>query len=95
MHNNAIEKIENLQPNLRTLTHLYLQWNRIKTIENFDNLTNLKKLYLGHNEITELNGLCNLDNLEELHIENQNLPKNIEFEFDVDCLEYISVCLIK
>lgn len=78
-------------PNLQTSTHLYLQWNRITVIENFEHLKNLKKLYLGHNEIQKLTGLSHLNYLEELHIERQHLPDNFEFEFETDCLGCISV----
>lgn len=74
------------------LTHLYLQWNRIRKIENLAALKNLKKLYLSYNKIQCLEGVENLHQLEELHLEYQNLPSSSdEFSFDVDSMIGISV----
>lgn len=75
------------------LTHLYLQWNRIRKIENLDALKNLKKLYLSYNEIQRLECVENLHQLEELHLEYQNLASSqySEFTFDVDSIIGISV----
>lgn len=74
------------------LTHLYLQWNRIRRIENLNALKNLKKLYLSYNEIQRLECIENLHQLEELHLEYQKLPSSQdEFTFDIDSMIGISV----
>lgn len=73
------------------LTHLYLQWNRIKKIENLNELKQLRKLYLSYNEIACLEGVDRLNQLEELHLEYQNLQPHQQFSFDQNSLLGISV----
>lgn len=73
------------------LTHLYLQWNRIKKIENLNGLKHLRKLYLSYNEIQCLEGVETLNQLEELHLEYQNFEQNQQFTFDTSSLIGISV----
>lgn len=75
--------------NLTSLTHLYLQWNKIRKIENLSGLINLKKLYLGNNEITCLENVQSLCMLEELHIERQKID-SVAFNFDAISLLGIS-----
>lgn len=55
------------------LTHLYMQHNKIRKLENLDCLLNLRKLYVGYNCISVIEGLENVENLVELHVENQSL----------------------
>lgn len=55
------------------LTHLYMQHNKIRKLENLDCLQNLRKLYVGYNCISVIEGLENVENLVELHVENQSL----------------------
>lgn len=76
------------------MTHLYLQWNRIRKIEHLNQLKNLRKLYLSYNEISHLEGIDNLNLLTELHLEYQNLQPNKEFTFDVNSLIGISASFI-
>lgn len=73
------------------LTHLYLQWNCIRKIENLSDLKHLRKLYLSFNEIQYLEGVENLIHLEELHVEYQNLRPEQPFTFDRNSLNGISV----
>lgn len=73
------------------LTHLYLQWNRIKKIENLNGLKHLRKLYLSYNELQCLEGVDTLNQLEELHLEYQNFEQNQQFTFDTKSLIGISV----
>lgn len=73
------------------LTHLYLQWNCIRKIENLSDLKHLRKLYLSFNEIQCLEGVDNLIHLEELHVEYQNLRPEQPFTFDRNSLNGFSV----
>lgn len=54
------------------LTHLHLQWNKIRKIDGLDRLYHLKKLYLSNNCISVVENLDKNKFLEELHIEKQN-----------------------
>jgi len=61
---------------------LYLQKNRIATIENLDHLKKLKKLYLSNNKISVIENLEELKNLTELHVDNQSLSDDQNLVFD-------------
>jgi protein phosphatase 1 regulatory subunit 7 len=51
---NRINKIENLSGLSKTLRSLELGGNRIRSIENLDDLANLEELWLGKNKIARL-----------------------------------------
>lgn len=76
---------------LTELTHLYLQHNRIKRLENLNGLKNLRKLYLGGNEISRLENVEQLPRLEELHIDRQLFPDGEQFTFDMNSLLALAV----
>ena len=69
---------------LTSLTHLYLQNNKIERIQGLSagNLPNLTKLYLGHNCIALLEGLERLPQLRELRLPYQTLPPGERLLFD-------------
>ena len=69
LHNNIINKIENLNklPNLQILN---LSYNNISKIENMQYCIHLKELYLHSNYITSLSGLEYNVNLIKLGISN-------------------------
>lgn len=94
LHNNYIQRLNPNLDQLTHLTHLYLQWNRIRQFENLNRLTNLRKLYLSYNEISHLDGIDNLNFLTELHLEYQRLQPNTEFTFDVNSLIGISASFL-
>lgn len=81
-----IGEIDNLAEYLGDVTHLYLQNNLIKQIENLEFINKLKFLCLSHNQIKTIENLHMLNNLKLLDlsynlIENINdmkeLPKNL------------------
>lgn len=80
--------------NLTELTHLYLQHNRIKRMENLNGLNNLRKLYLGGNEISRLENVEQLPRLEELHIDRQRIADGERFTFDMKSLLAVAVCFL-
>ncbi|XP_068082955.1 protein phosphatase 1 regulatory subunit 42 [Anabrus simplex] len=92
LHNNNLERIENLEHAVN-LTHLYLQDNKIRKIENLDNLTKLRKLYLSKNSIAVIEGLESQKDLHELHVEKQKLPKGESLYFDPRTIKTLSKCL--
>eukprot|EP01023_Acetabularia_acetabulum_P032649 TRINITY_DN30500_c0_g1_i1.p2 TRINITY_DN30500_c0_g1~~TRINITY_DN30500_c0_g1_i1.p2 ORF type:complete len:312 (-),score=20.29 TRINITY_DN30500_c0_g1_i1:218-1153(-) len=69
------------------------QNNQIRKIEGLENLQCLEKLYLDRNYISKLEGLDKCICLGELHISEQNLMDEQKFEFDEECLQYLSNCL--
>lgn len=90
LYKNKITKIENLQSFGKNLTHLYLQHNKIKNLENFETLVNLQKLYLDNNQIEVVENLENLCKLEELYISNQELPQGTHMTFQEGSMKALS-----
>lgn len=80
--------------NLTDLTHLYLQHNRIKRMENLNGLNSLRKLYLGGNEISRLENVEHLPRLEELHVDRQRLADGERFTFDIKSLLALAVSVL-
>ncbi len=66
-NNNYIKKIENLS-SCNTLTHLYLNHNKILKMEGFDSLVNLVLLQLTENIIKKIEGLSKCTKLEQLDL---------------------------
>ena len=82
-----IEEIDNLAEYLGEVTHLYLQYNLIKKIENLDFLVNIKFLILSNNQIEKIENLTCLKRLKLLDlsynlidkIDIYELPKSLSF----------------
>jgi hypothetical protein len=78
---NLIEYISN------NVTHIYLQHNLIKKIENLEFFTSLRFLLLSNNQITRIENLLSLVNLKMLdlsfnlieHVDVRQFPKSIMF----------------
>ena len=79
LHNNIINKIENLKklPNLQILN---LSYNSISKIENIQYCIHLKELYLHSNYITSLSGLEYNVNLIKLGISNNIISSYNEID---------------
>ena len=82
LNDNNLERVPQNLPS--SLQYLYLNGNKIKTLENnaFGKLTILKKLYLGANSISKLyeNAFSSLSNLQILHLQKNligTLPGSI------------------
>jgi len=80
---------------LLSLTHLYLQRNRLSSLLTLGlsastPALSLRKLYLDQNAIEHLHGLEGCPGLEELHISNQRLPPGRALTFDVESLMAVS-----
>ncbi|CEM31328.1 unnamed protein product [Vitrella brassicaformis CCMP3155] len=76
LYSNAVTKIQHLP---ETLTHLYLQNNRIRRMEGLDRLGMLRKLYLSENCIERVEGLQGCQSLEELYIQEQRISAPLSF----------------
>ena len=66
--------------NLTNLWGLYLQTNKLTSLEGIDKLTNLKELHLRNNELTTLKGIDKLTNLVWLRLggnQLESLPEGI------------------
>ncbi len=74
----------------KNITHLYLQHNKIKKLENLESLVNLTKLYLDNNNIEVVENLETMTKLEELYLSNQELPENVCMSFDESSMKAIS-----
>jgi hypothetical protein len=83
-----ITEIDNLVEYLGSnVTHIYLQHNLIKKIENLEYFMNLKFLLLSHNQVTRIENLLSLINLKMLDlsfnliesIDVKQLPKGLMF----------------
>ena len=67
--------MKNLEMVIDILEVLELGDNRIRVIENLDDLTNLKQLFLGKNKITKLQNMNKLVNLKTLSIQSNRITK--------------------
>lgn len=65
---NEITEIDKDLSCLKNLQDLYLSFNKIKEIDNLEELNFIKKLDLGNNEITEIDNLDKLTTLSDLHL---------------------------
>jgi len=74
LQENMIEKIEGVD-HLKSLTHLYLQHNKISVIENLP--ASLVKLFLDDNCIDRVDGLEGLYKLKELSLASQRLDNRL------------------
>ncbi|PVF92744.1 putative SDS22-protein phosphatase 1 regulatory subunit 7 [Serendipita vermifera] len=72
---NKITQIEHLNHLGATLRSLELGSNRIRKIENLDELVNLEELWLGKNKITKLENLDKLTKLRLLSIQSNRITK--------------------
>ncbi|KAM6504196.1 protein phosphatase regulatory subunit [Amanita muscaria] len=71
---NRISKISGLSP-LTKLRSLELGGNRIRKIENLEELVNLEELWLGKNKISKIEGLSTLKKLRILSMQSNRITK--------------------
>jgi len=72
---NQIEVIDNLEVFKDNLEELFLQGNRIRSIDNIHSqcLSKLKKLDISNNQLKSLRNINILQSLSVLNIENNNI----------------------
>ncbi len=80
-----ISEIDNLAEYLGDVTHLYLQHNLIKKIENLEFLKKLKFLCLANNKISCIESISMLSNLKFLDV-SHNCINDLDFKELPSCL---------
>jgi len=73
LKNNYLESLSGLKSLSRSLTHLNLSGNKLKSIDELSTFTNLIFLDLSTNFIIELDSISNLENLEFLYLDNNQI----------------------
>jgi len=71
--NNKVSEISTGVRGLTTLTLLELGSNRLRNLENLDQLVNLQQLWLGMNKITTIQNLDTLTKLERMSIQSNRI----------------------
>mmetsp|Transcript_6981 Transcript_6981/g.17377 ORF Transcript_6981/g.17377 Transcript_6981/m.17377 type:complete len:197 (-) Transcript_6981:125-715(-) len=87
---NLIKKIENLDGVADTLEELWISYNLVEKLANFEKLTKLRVLYMSNNKVAsmdELNKLGELDGLRELLLVNNPIYSEAEEPLQL-CSDY-------